>query len=98
MIQILDEQVKKSQVQIEKENPNCKYLLLMEDITDEDGYLYAISTDENEHTEFCRFWHSIVDKECKLKDLYCVLCGNYFEPSISSVFLCEEGDIEDDTN
>ena len=36
-------------------------------------------------------------KECKLKNLYCVLCGNYFEPSISSVFLYE-GDVDDDTN
>ena len=97
MIQILDEQVKKTQSQIKKEHPNCKYLLLMEDIIDEDGYLYAISTDENEHTEFCDFWHRLVDKECTFRGLSCVLCGDYFEPTISSVFLYE-GDLEDDTN
>lgn len=30
MIKILDEQIKKTQPQIEKEHPNSKYLLLME--------------------------------------------------------------------
>ena len=96
MIQILDEKIKKSQEQIEKEHPNCKYLLLMEDIVDEDGYLYAVSTDENEHDEFCDFWRSITDKECTFNGLYCVMCGSYYEVAITSVFLYE-GEIEDGT-
>lgn len=88
MIKILDERVKRNQCDIEVLYPNCKYLLLMESITDEDGYLYAISTDDKEHSEFCNFWHSIVDKECKFRDLNCVLCGSYKTPDIASP-LCE---------
>lgn len=94
MIKILDENTKKSQSQIENEYPNCKYLFLMENIIDEEGYLYAISTDASEYSEFCKFWHDIVDKECKFKDLYCALLGSYCELAIVTLFEYE-GDIED---
>lgn len=94
MIQILDEKIKKSQEQIENEYPNCKYLFLVESIIDEEGYLYAVSTEQKEHSEFCKFWHSLVDKECKFRNLYCVLLGSYCELAVVTLFEYK-GDTED---
>lgn len=93
MIQILDEKIKKSQKQIENEHPNCKYLLLMENIIDESGYLYAVSTEKEEHGDFCKLYHSLVDKECKFRNLYCALLGSYYEVAIVTLFECK-GDTE----
>lgn len=82
MIQILDEQIKRSRCEIGDLYPNCKFLFLKKNITDKDGYLYAISTKEEEINDFCDFWHSIVDEQCKFRELYCVMCGSYRNPDI----------------
>ena len=73
MLKILDEKVLKTDDEIEEQYKNCKYLTIIDDkITDNDGYLYCVSTSNDSYMDLIRERERLED-EGKI----CVLGGSY---------------------
>lgn len=75
MLKILDEKVLKTDDEIEEQYKNCKYLTIIDGydkITDNDGYLYCVSTSNDSYMDLIRERERLED-EGKI----CVLGGSY---------------------
>lgn len=75
MLQILDEQVLKTDDEIEELYKDCKYLTIIDSydrIGDNDGYLYCVSMSDDSYMELIRE-RDRLENEGKI----CVLGGSY---------------------
>ena len=75
MLQILDEQVLKTDDEIEELYKDCKYLTIIDSydrIGDNSGYLYCVSTSDESFDE-------LIDERDRLEDegRICILGGSY---------------------
>ncbi len=73
MLKILDEKIRKTPENIEKEYPNCKYIITnFTDIQNMDGYLYCISADNDSFYDIC-----VVQENLEKKGIPSYLLGSY---------------------
>lgn len=75
MLKILDEKVLKTDDEIEEQYKDCKYLTIIdsyEQIADNDGYLYCVSTSNDSYLELIEERERL-ENEGKI----CVLGGSY---------------------
>lgn len=79
MIKILNETVKRNIDNVMDVYPNCEYIMTIDDIDDEEGYLMAVSTEISEYKEFATVMRKY--KEGHTGKLY-MMCGGYSNDSL----------------
>lgn len=79
MIKILNETVKRNIDNVMDVYPNCEYIIAIDDIDDEEGYLMAVSTEISEYKEFATVMRKY--KEGHTGKLY-MMCGGYSNDSL----------------
>lgn len=75
MLQILNEKVLKTDIEIRRKYKDCKYIYIIDNyskVVDDEGYLYCVSTSEDSYLE-------LIDERDRLQDegKICVLAGSY---------------------
>lgn len=79
MIKVLNETVKRNIDSVMDVYPNCEYIMAIDNIDDEEGYLMAISTEISEYKEFATVMRKY--KEGHTDKLY-MMCGGYSNDSL----------------
>ena len=75
MLKMLDEKVKRTPEDIEKEYKYCKYIIVLNDfdnLQDPEGYLYCVSTSQDSFHDICVIAHRLAKDRVP-----CILMGSY---------------------
>lgn len=80
MITRLDETEKRNILDIQDIYKNCKYVVAITSVMDDDGLLIAVSDNLNDYDELSKLVWSLNDTD---KTMYYVMCGSYNEDALN---------------